>query len=100
MMTLGNDIEDLINQQLLNIKQYVSENKISAFRLINNTRTFLPLTVDIYQDNAVIHIFSRVESELLKELEQQVKNIIPVTTFFYKKNQRMFLPCLKAVLKK
>ena len=44
------------------------------------------MTVDIYQDNAVIHVFSSVAQELLTELEQQLKTILQINSFFYKKS--------------
>jgi 23S rRNA (cytosine1962-C5)-methyltransferase len=56
--------------------------------LINNTQTFLPVTVDIYQDNAVIHIFAHIEPEIITELERGLKTIIQVNTFFYKKSSK------------
>lgn len=87
-LNLRNDIQDLIIRKLTEIGPYIFENKISAYRLINNTQTFLPVTVDIYQDSAVIHVFSRVALELLTELEQHLKTIIQVRTFFYKKNSK------------
>jgi 23S rRNA (cytosine1962-C5)-methyltransferase len=44
--------------------------------------------VDIYQDNAVIHIFGYIEPEILTELQQVLKNVIHVKDFFYKKNSK------------
>jgi 23S rRNA (cytosine1962-C5)-methyltransferase len=47
--------------------------------------------VDIYQDNAVIHIFSRVEASQLKELEQVISNQLTVKSFFYKNRAKEVL---------
>src|ERR1039457_1118554 len=78
----------LITQNLESIRPYLSKNKISAYRLINNTQMFLPVAVDIYQDNAVVYVFERVAPELLQELEQSLKNILQVNNFFYKNKSK------------
>jgi len=83
-----NDIRGLIIHNLEEIKPYLSKNNITAYRLINNTRQFLPLTVDIYQDNAVIHVFSDIAPEIITELEKQLKTILHVNDFFYKDNSK------------
>ena len=83
-----NAINDLIIHNLGKIKPYLSKNNISAYRLINNTPKFFPLTVDIYQDNAVIHVFSYIAPEIFTELEQLLKTIVHVNSFFYKKNEK------------
>lgn len=46
------------------------------------------MTVDVYQDNAVIHVFSCISPEVIAELEQALKNICGVNKFFYKKNSK------------
>jgi 23S rRNA G2069 N7-methylase RlmK/C1962 C5-methylase RlmI len=88
------EIYDLVIHNLEKIKAYLLNNRISAFRLINNTLKILPLTVDIYQDNAVIHMFNYVESERLKTLEHALKQILQVNSFFYKKKtiENLVLP--------
>jgi 23S rRNA G2069 N7-methylase RlmK/C1962 C5-methylase RlmI len=47
-----------------------------------------PLTVDIYQDNAVIHVLDPVTPEIISELEQALKEIVQVKDFFYKNNSK------------
>jgi 23S rRNA (cytosine1962-C5)-methyltransferase len=83
-----NGIDDLITNNLEKIKPYLAKNNISAYRLINNTQALWPLTVDIYQDNAVIHVFSSIAPELYTELELVLKTRLHVTAFFYKKNSK------------
>jgi 23S rRNA (cytosine1962-C5)-methyltransferase len=78
----------LLVHNLQEIKPYLSKNRISAYRLINNTHRFLPLAVDIYQDNAVIHVFSSLAPEVFKELEQALKEILQVNKFFYKNHSK------------
>jgi 23S rRNA G2069 N7-methylase RlmK/C1962 C5-methylase RlmI len=78
------DIYGLIIRNLEQIKPYLERNNIIAYRLINNTSRLFPLTVDIYQDNAVIHVFNDVAPEVLTELEKQLKATFNVVDFFYK----------------
>jgi 23S rRNA (cytosine1962-C5)-methyltransferase len=85
---LKNDIKELLIHNLEEIKPYLSNNQISAYRLLNNTHRFLPLTADIYQDNAVIHVFSYIAPETFREFERALKEIIQVNDFFYKNNSK------------
>jgi 23S rRNA (cytosine1962-C5)-methyltransferase len=90
----------LIINNLKEIESYLSKNSISAYRLINNTQTFLPVTVDIYQDNAVIHVFSYIAPEICTELEELLKTILHVNSFFYKNNSKVNLTLLESPPKK
>jgi 23S rRNA (cytosine1962-C5)-methyltransferase len=83
-----NNIEDLIIHNLEGIRDYISKNKLSAYRLINNTQKLLPLTVDIYQDNAVIHVLGSVAPGIISELQQTLKRIVQVKDCFYKNNSK------------
>ncbi len=82
---LQKNIVDLVVHNLAKIQPYLVKNNITAYRLINNTRQSIPLAVDIYQDNAVIHVFSCLETGVLMELEQALKKILYVNSVFYKK---------------
>jgi 23S rRNA (cytosine1962-C5)-methyltransferase len=84
---LTSDIKDLIEHNLAEIRPYLLKNNLSAYRLINNDR-WLPITVEIYQDNAVIHVFEEITSQVLTELEQALKEVIQAKEFFYKKNSK------------
>jgi 23S rRNA (cytosine1962-C5)-methyltransferase len=79
------EIRDLIQQNLAAIKPYLLKNDISAFRLINNT-PFLPLGVDIYQNKAVVHVFSKKILQDLNILETALKDQLNIKEFYYKKN--------------
>jgi 23S rRNA (cytosine1962-C5)-methyltransferase len=80
------DITDLVIHNLEEIKPYLLKNKINAYRLVNNTRKGFPLTVDIYQDNAVVHVFNCIEPGIFKELEHVLNTVLHIKSFFYKKN--------------
>ncbi len=87
-ITLKSEIMNLLVQNLAGIKAYLCKNRITAYRLVNNTHRLLPLTVDIYQDNAVIHVFSKTAPEVFRALEQALNETTGVDAFFYKNNTR------------
>ena len=60
--------------------------KPTAYRLINNTRPGLPVAVDIFGNNAVIHLFGRIEPEIREKLEEEIKKVSGAEYFFYKDN--------------
>ena len=77
----------MIVQNLAEIKPYLLKNNISAYRLINYTFS-LPITLEIYLDNAVIHVFAATALPVLPELEKVLKEILGIKDFFYKKNSK------------
>jgi 23S rRNA (cytosine1962-C5)-methyltransferase len=83
-----NNFQDLIIHNLERIKPYLAKNRISAYRLINNAQKFPPVTVDIYQDNAVIHVFSCLTPDAFTELEVALQTMLQVNSFFYKDNSK------------
>jgi 23S rRNA (cytosine1962-C5)-methyltransferase len=87
---LNSEIPQLIKANFERIEPYLLSNEISAYRLVNTTYR-LPVSVDIYQDNAVIHVFSRVETGLLKELEQVLGRQLHINFFFYKNRTKELL---------
>jgi 23S rRNA G2069 N7-methylase RlmK/C1962 C5-methylase RlmI len=84
---LSGEIYDLIVRNLAEIEPYLLKNKISAYRLISNTRS-LPILVEIYQDNAVVHVFEPSALQFLTELEEDLRSLVGTKDFFYKKNSR------------
>jgi 23S rRNA (cytosine1962-C5)-methyltransferase len=44
--------------------------------------------VDIYQDNAVVHVFNYIEPSIFNELEHVLNTVLHVSSFFYKKNSK------------
>jgi 23S rRNA G2069 N7-methylase RlmK/C1962 C5-methylase RlmI len=81
------DIHGLIIRNTEALKSYLSGNNITAYRLISNSPA-LPLAVDIYQGNAVIHVYDFVLSVIFEELERQLKAILNIESFFYKNNSK------------
>lgn len=81
----------LIDENLAVRKPYLDKNKIVAYRLISNINSNLPLAVDIYEDNAVIHLFGAIEDGTLKNLEAALKEKIGIADFFYKNRTKQAL---------
>jgi 23S rRNA G2069 N7-methylase RlmK/C1962 C5-methylase RlmI len=77
-----------VKRNLDRIQSYRVKNNITAYRLINNIQFSLPLTVDIYQDNALIHVLGQIESAVYKELESVLRELVQVKHFFYKKSPK------------
>jgi 23S rRNA (cytosine1962-C5)-methyltransferase len=84
---LSDEIKNLIVRNLAEIKPYLQKNNISAYRLLNSTR-WRPLTIDIYCDNAVIHVFEASALTVLDELEGVLREVVQIKDFFYKKNSK------------
>jgi 23S rRNA G2069 N7-methylase RlmK/C1962 C5-methylase RlmI len=84
---LTRDIQEIIIQNLNELKPYLLKNKICAYRLLTSSFS-LPVTIDIYQDNAVIHVFDSNTLSLLSEIEKALIDVLQIKDFFYKKNSR------------
>ncbi|MBI4994686.1 class I SAM-dependent methyltransferase [Candidatus Peregrinibacteria bacterium] len=69
-------IDDVLKKNLNALRPYIFKNNIEAYRILNY--------VDIYKDNAVIHVFDVLDEDSRKSLEQSLKKIVGVRYFFYK----------------
>jgi len=78
------ELHKILLSELERIKPYLQKNKIEAYRLIHESTSPYPLVIDIYKDNAVIHIFERVPEDFIEELETELKSLLKITDFFYK----------------
>ncbi|MEK9133128.1 MAG: class I SAM-dependent rRNA methyltransferase [Patescibacteria group bacterium] len=74
----------LIKENFAQREAYLLKNKIEAYRLVTNIDPSLPLAVDIYKDNAVIHLFDFIERATLQTLEAAMKKVLNIGSFFYK----------------
>jgi 23S rRNA G2069 N7-methylase RlmK/C1962 C5-methylase RlmI len=89
------NISQIIQANIEKIKPYLLANAITAYRLINNGPQ-LPIAVDVYQNNAVIQVFSRIAVEHLVELQTILKNSLPIGDCFFKnrtKEELSMPPC-------
>ncbi len=81
------------------IKKYLQVNNLEAYRLYNRSIKSLPVVIDIYADNAVIHVFDLVNSEKFKIIEQDIKSLLKIENFFYKNRTKQDLNLPKATPK-
>ncbi len=79
-----NQIEQLFAQNFSRRQKYLERNKIEAYRLYNLEAAFLPIAIDIYRENAVIHVFRPVAASVLTEVEAILKELLQIQNFFYK----------------
>lgn len=76
-------------------RAYLEKNKIEAYRLVCSGENGLGATIDIYGENAVVHLFDPLSEEILLELAEGVKEVLGITDFFYKnrtKDHSLILP--------
>lgn len=78
------ELQKILSAELKRLKPYLTKNKIEAYRLYHESTGPYPIVIDIYKDNAVIHIFERVPEDFIEELEAELKNLLAITDFFYK----------------
>lgn len=65
-------------------KQYITVNKLEAYRLANLDEAIMGAAIDIYGKNAVVHVFDKVALANKSELEAALKKTIGVEEIFYK----------------
>jgi 23S rRNA G2069 N7-methylase RlmK/C1962 C5-methylase RlmI len=70
-------------QNLNRLQPYLTQNGISAYRLLGNSFRW-PAAVDIYQDQAVVHIFEKVAPDFLVALRQSLEEQLKIRGFHYK----------------
>jgi len=65
-------------------KKYVFENSLEAYRLLHLEESFLPIAIDIYKENAVIHLFQKIEPETIDQLRDALEKLLHIESFFFK----------------
>lgn len=78
-------ISDLLIQCYKKRSEYIHKNHLEAFRLIDNGESpAFPCAIDIYKDNAVVHVFGSTPVVKLREMEQTIHQLLNIKNFFYK----------------
>jgi len=77
-------IFDLLSQNYHKREKYLKQNSLAAYRLYDNEQNWLPVAIDIYDSNAVIHCFEAIPASTINELESSLKNLFNIKAFFYK----------------
>lgn len=93
-----NFIDDALTENLKAFRQYISKNNIEAYRILNFP-SGIPVTVDIYKDNAVIHVFDVLDEDIRKNLEESLKRVVGAQWFFYKNRTKKDIVLPKSVPK-
>lgn len=65
-------------------QNYIDHNALEAYRIYDREEAEFPLAVDIYKDNAVVHVFGNIHSPVLKELEQTLAELLRIRNIYYK----------------
>lgn len=87
-------MRQILEKNLAARRDYLSQNQIEAYRLFCQGDGGLPISIDIYGPNAVIHIFDPRAMGDLEQLERTLQSVLPITQFFYKNRteQKDLLP--------
>lgn len=93
-----NLIDDVLTENLKTLRPYILKNNIGAYRILN-CPSGIPVVVDIYKDNAVVHIFDVLGEDMQKSLEESLKRVVGVQCFFYKNRTKEDIPLPKSVPK-
>jgi len=75
-------ITEIVKKCLLKRQKPLKDTGLEAYRLLDVGESILQIAVDIYNDNAVIHLFGPFHS--LSELEVTLRQLLNIKHFFYK----------------
>lgn len=73
----------MLAENFKTLRPYILKNNIEAYRILNCSPE-IPVAVDIYKDNAVIHVFGALNEDQRKNLEESLKRVVGAQYFFYK----------------
>ena len=93
-------LSTILSSSLTHITPYLTRNNLEAYRLYNNTHREFPIAIDIYKDNAVIHIFDIIPAGLAQELEEELQTLLGIRDFFYKNRTRQDISIPKSSARK
>lgn len=74
---------------------YIKKNSLEAYRLLTKEEAGFPLAVDMYADNAVIHLFDQIAPPILREIETAITTQFGIKNFFYKNRTKTDFPLPK-----
>lgn len=87
-------ITEILQQAYGRRKIYIQDRQLEAYRLLHLEESILPVAIDIYKENAVLHLFEKIEKKLINELQESLKQILKIQSFFFKNRtkENMDLP--------
>lgn len=76
------------------LKAYIEANNLEAYRLYQGEDGSWPVLMDLYGDNAVIHVLEELIPEQYAELEKSLRKVCGTKDFYYKarSKQRVEVP--------
>ena len=83
-------ITQLLAKNKQRLKAYVEANKLEAYRLYQGEDGSWPVLIDLYADNAVIHVLEDLNQEQYRELEKALRTVCGTRDFFYKARSKQF----------
>lgn len=78
------NIAILLKQNLFRREKYLKLNQIEAYRLYDREHPQNPFAIDIYKDNAVIHLFAPVKAGFRQAIENALQQLLSIHSIFYK----------------
>jgi 23S rRNA (cytosine1962-C5)-methyltransferase len=89
-----NSLFSLLEQNYKKRESYIKKNSLRAYRLYSQEKAFLPVNIDIYDHDAVVHVFRGIEKTIYAELEEALKRLLAIENFYYKDRtkERLALP--------
>ena len=81
-------ITKLLQKNLEELNNYIKNNNLEAYRLLNDNNPLLPVSIDIYGDYAVVHVFAKINDQTVKNLERAIHNAIQVKDIYFKDRTR------------
>ena len=84
------ELKELLPAEYRKRENYLKANRLEAFRLFcaDNRHLF---SIDLYKDNAVVHLFDRINDATFRQLEDVLKVSYAVKDIFYKDRTRQEL---------
>jgi len=77
-------ISEILHASIEKRVNYVRHGRLEAYRLLDVHETDLPLAIDIYKDNAVLHLYGKINDKTRIELESALEKLLHIRSFFYK----------------
>ncbi len=86
------ELQEILKRNAASRSSYLAKNHIEAYRLLHVDECPLPVAVDIYRDQAVIHVFWPITQTQREELEEALRTTVHASHFFYKNRSRDHAP--------
>lgn len=76
-------VAEILNTAYQARKEYIEKSKLEAYRLYDR-EDWLPWAIDIYGEDAIIHLFDFLEPDVMSQAENDLKQLLKVKGVFFK----------------